>query len=103
MSHEPLLSRPAGLPAGPPGRRDKARGQSMVEFTLMLPLILVLAIGILEFGMLFKDHMGIHYASRAGVRVGVEASKLPEADCDILRAISPTMTTMDFNRIVRVD
>ena len=104
MLHERTPSRPAApLLTGSPGRRDKTRGQSMVEFTLMLPLILVLAIGILEFGMLFKDHMGIHYASRAGVRVGVEASKLPEADCDILRAVSTTMTTMDFTRIVRVD
>jgi hypothetical protein len=74
----------------------------MVEFTLLLPLILVLALGILEFGMLFKDHMGVHYASREGARTGAAASRLPNADCSILRAVATTMQTMEYDMLQRV-
>lgn len=92
-----------GAPAGPAeGGRERTRGQAMVEFTLMLPLILVLGVGILEFGMLFKDHMGIHYASREGARLGAAASQDPLADCFILDAVSTTMKTMDINKLVLV-
>lgn len=99
------LSRPSSgaasrRPAAPRGAR---RGQSLVEFTLLLPLLLTLAVGLLEFGMLFKDHLGINYASRAGARVGVEASKRTDADCFILSAISTTLSTMNYDRFVRAE
>jgi hypothetical protein len=84
-----------------PGERS-ARGQALVEFTLMLPIILMLLIGLLEFGMLLKDHMGIHYASREGARFGASASRDPAADCFILDAISTTMKTMEIDRLVLV-
>jgi hypothetical protein len=89
------------MPEKTPG---KARGQAMVEFTLHLPQLLVISIGILEFGMLFKDHMGVHYATREGARIGVAASRLPEADCLILNAISTTLQTMPFDglQLVRI-
>ncbi len=87
----------------PAGRRPGQRnGQAMVEFVLMLPLLLMLAVGILEFGMLFKDYVGIHYASREGGRAGAAASRNPDADCTILRAVSTTMQTMPYNDLVRV-
>src|SRR6476619_4717943 len=82
-----------------PGDRSP-RGQALVEFTLMLPIILMLVVGILEFGMLFKDHMGIHYASREGARFGAAASRDVASDCFILDAISTTMKTMDVNQLV---
>jgi Flp pilus assembly protein TadG len=68
----------------------------------MLPLLLMLAVGILEFGMLFKDHVGIHYAAREGGRAGAAASRNPDADCTILRAVSTTMQTMSYTDLVRV-
>ncbi len=87
----------------PAGRRPGQRnGQAMVEFVLMLPLLLALAVGILEFGMLFKDYVGIHYASREGGRAGAAASRNADADCTILRAVSTTMQTMPYDDLVRV-
>jgi hypothetical protein len=50
--------------------------------------------------MLFKDHLGINYASRAGARIGVAASKRADADCSILRAISSTLQTMEYDNFV---
>jgi Flp pilus assembly protein TadG len=80
----------------------KQRGQSVVEFALMLPLLVLLAVGILEFGMLFKDHVGIHYAAREGGRAGAAASRNADADCTILRAVSTTMQTMPYADLQRV-
>jgi Flp pilus assembly protein TadG len=80
----------------------RRQGQAMVEFAMMLPLLLILAVGILEFGMLFKDHVGIHYAAREGARAGAAASRNPDADCTNLRAVSTTMQTMPYNDLIRV-
>lgn len=88
--------------ATPGGTVARQEGQAMVEFAMMLPLLLVLAIGILEFGMLFKDHVGIHYAAREGARAGAAAGRNPNADCTILRAVSTTMQTMPYDDLVRV-
>jgi Flp pilus assembly protein TadG len=94
------LSPPARKPDGTGPAH--APGQALVEFALMLPLLLLLAVGILEFGMLFKDHVGIHYASREGARAGASASRNTTADCSILRAVSTTMQTMPYADLQRV-
>jgi hypothetical protein len=86
----------------PDGTAARQGGQAMVEFAMMLPLLLVLAVGILEFGMLFKDHVGIHYAAREGARAGAAASRNPNADCTILQAVSTTMQTMPYDDLQRV-
>jgi hypothetical protein len=93
---------PTASEAGPDLAEKKTVGQAMVEFALMLPLVIMLAVGLLEFGMLFKDHVGIHYASREGARVAASGSRYPQADCSVLSAISTTMQTMPYDDLVRV-
>jgi hypothetical protein len=52
-------------------RSDRAgRGQGLVEFTLILPVFLVLLMGMLEFGIAFDHDISLSYASREGARVG---------------------------------
>ena len=43
----------------------------MVEFALVLPLLLLLAFGIIEFGLLLYDKAIVTNASREGARAGV--------------------------------
>lgn len=50
----------------PAGRRQ--RGQSLVEFALILPVILMLLLGLVEFGFVFVHHQGLEYATREGAR-----------------------------------
>lgn len=50
------------------------RGQSLVELALVLPLLLVLLAGVLEFGRIFHDYLIITNASREGARVAVLGS-----------------------------
>jgi Flp pilus assembly protein TadG len=57
--------RPAGAPAGSP-----ARGQSLVEFALVLVPLLVLVLGIIQFGLIFNSYVTMTNAAREGARSG---------------------------------
>jgi hypothetical protein len=49
-------------------RLCRTRGTTMVEMALVLPLLLLLLFGILEFGWLIKEYLGLNQAAREGVR-----------------------------------
>ncbi len=54
-------------------RRRRAaveRGQALVEMALILPLLVLLVIGTLEFGFVFDHHLTLEYATREGARAG---------------------------------
>jgi Flp pilus assembly protein TadG len=67
------------------------RGQTLVEFALILPAFLMLIMGIVEFGRLMITYAGVASASREAARygatVGVNASGVEHfADCAGIRA-----------------
>jgi hypothetical protein len=43
-------------------------GQSMIEFALVLPMLLLLALGTTDLGMVFRTYIGLTNASREGAR-----------------------------------
>jgi TadE-like protein len=43
-------------------------GQSLIEFVLVLPVLLLLATGILEFGLMFNQYLSLTDAARTGAR-----------------------------------
>ncbi|MCK4452155.1 MAG: thrombospondin type 3 repeat-containing protein, partial [Anaerolineae bacterium] len=51
--------------------RRCSRGQGLVEFALILPLLLLLILGIIEFGYVFTVYTGLFNAAREGARYGV--------------------------------
>jgi Flp pilus assembly protein TadG len=51
-------------------RTTSARGQGVVEFAMILPAILILLLGVLEFGFAFDHHLTLEYATREGARTG---------------------------------
>jgi hypothetical protein len=44
------------------------KGQSMVEFAMILPVLLLIIIGIIEFGFMFSGYLALSNASREAVR-----------------------------------
>ena len=44
------------------------RGQSLVEFAIILPVMLLLVLGTIDLGMGFKTYIGLTNAAREGVR-----------------------------------
>ena len=52
-------------------RRDGTRGAVLVEFVLILPFLLVLLFGCIEFGLIFYNKQVLTNASREGARAGI--------------------------------
>jgi Flp pilus assembly protein TadG len=59
------------------------RGQTMTEFALILPLLVVLLFGIIQFGIIFNDYVTLTDAARAGARTGAvsRGNSNPSAAC----------------------
>lgn len=54
------------------GRRSRrSRGQSLVEFALVVPVFLMIAFGTIDFGLAFDSSLTITNAAREGARYGV--------------------------------
>lgn len=51
-------------------RRGDKSGQSLVEFALVLPLLVLLLYGLAEFGFLLYGHVQVTNAAREGARAG---------------------------------
>lgn len=51
-------------------RHRDARGQALVEFSILVPVFMLILIGVLEFGFVFDEAMTITYATREGARSG---------------------------------
>lgn len=51
-------------------RRGDKSGQSLVEFALILPLLVLLLYGLAEFGFLLYGHVQVTNAAREGARAG---------------------------------
>jgi hypothetical protein len=58
------------------GRRRGEAGQALVEFALILPVILLLVVGMLEFARAWNLHQVMTDAAREGARRAVLADKL---------------------------
>ena len=59
-----------GLPGGQTGRGRGERGQSLVEFAMVVPLLLLLVFAIIDFGRAFDSWITVTSAAREGARVG---------------------------------
>jgi len=55
----------------PTNSGQRSRGQGFVEFALILPVLLLLLLGIIEFGYVFAAYSGMFNAAREGTRYGV--------------------------------
>jgi Flp pilus assembly protein TadG len=47
---------------------DNERGQTLVEFSALLPVLCLLLFGIIQFGVTFHDYITVTDASRVGAR-----------------------------------
>ncbi len=67
-------------------RCRRERGQSLVEFALLLPVFLILLMSMLDFGFAYGQNLTLEYATREGARTGAALaagnSTLPCADVD---------------------
>ena len=65
--------------------RRRQRGQTLVEFALVVPLFMGILIAIVEFAFTFNAVLAAQYSSRDAALVAAEAGNADGADCAILR------------------
>jgi hypothetical protein len=65
------------------GHRGGERGQSLVELALLLPILLTLALGIIEGAVLYRTYSGIVNATWIGARLALDGG----SDADIVSLI----------------
>ena len=68
-------------------------GQALVEFSLVLPLFLILLLSVLEFGFAFNALLSVNYASRDAALTAAEAGNMTNGDCHVLRTIEADVSS----------
>jgi len=68
------------------------RGQALVELALVVPVLLTLVLGVVEFGRLFSAYMTIQHAAREGARLGV----LGATDAEIISRVQANSSALDL-------
>ena len=60
------------------------RGAELIEFGLTLPLLLLLVLGIIEFGFMFQEYEVVTNAAREGARLGtlIPSAGYPTAEAE---------------------
>ena len=71
------------------------KGQSLVEFALVLPLILLILMGIVEFGLMFNSYLTINNASREGARL----ASVGGTDVEVETRVETVSTTLNLANI----
>lgn len=82
------------------------RGAALVETALVLPLLMILAIGTVEFGSLASDKMALQSASRSGARLAGSLGTNQKVDYFVLQAIKAVNlgnATLDYVMIYDPD
>jgi Flp pilus assembly protein TadG len=63
------------------------RGQAIVEFALLLPLLLLLIVGLVEFSFVWNSRNSVLFASRDGSMLAAEGGSNDGTDCVVLQRI----------------
>jgi Flp pilus assembly protein TadG len=85
------------------GRSSRSDGQGLVEFSLVIPIFLVVFIGIIEFSLTLNALLSINFASREAALIAAEAGNATGADCAILQTVEQSITApANASRITQV-
>jgi hypothetical protein len=78
------------------GNRSSARGQSLVEFVLVLPMLLILLMGVADFGRVFAAGITMEAATRDAAEAAAQEY------VQIMRNKPSGLTTSDYERLHEV-
>jgi Flp pilus assembly protein TadG len=84
-------------------RRLTERGATLIEASLVFPILILVVVSLLELGMLFKDYLTVSALSREGARIGALAGDDPVADCAILIGLEGLATPGDLARLEDIE
>lgn len=70
-------------------------GQAVLELALILPVLLLLLFGIIEFGIIFHSNLVLNQAAREGARLGVVGG----TDAEIRETVERVAAGLDMARL----
>ena len=93
--------------------RNGSAGQSLVEFTMILPVFLLILFGMVEFGFVFTHNLTLEYATREGARTGAAladgggnattcASIDPQIVAAVQRVLKSPGSPIDISRVSQI-
>jgi Flp pilus assembly protein TadG len=83
------------------GRVPTQRGSAAVEFALVLPLVLIMALALLQLGLLVKDQLVVEESARAGARqaaVSTDDESAMQAALDAAVSLDPERMDVSISR-----
>jgi len=69
-------------------RRNEESGQAFVELALVLPVLLLLLLGVVQFGNIFRDYIALTDATRVGARQAAVSRSIQPASNRIPLVVS---------------
>jgi Flp pilus assembly protein TadG len=84
-------------------KRSSEKGASLVEFAFVAPILILLVLGIVEFGYVFTEYNEVKHAAREGARYaavshpdrnggGVDYTDVVDSVCGALTLVNSTVT-----------
>jgi TadE-like protein len=84
-------------------RRSRDRGQSLVEFALVIPIFFTLFVGLIEFSLALNAVLAVNFASRDATLIAAEAGNASGSDCAVLRTVQDRIgAPADPNNVIDV-
>ena len=78
-------------------RRRSERGSAAVEFAILLPVLILILFGIIEFSIAYNHEQGLHAAAREGARVAALPQSTQATVIDRVRsALQGVMNSTDI-------
>src|SRR2546421_9565499 len=82
-------------------RRVGRRGAALVEFAIVVPLLLLLVLGIMEFGMTMHDYIMVVHGAREGARTAAVGDPISKIKSQVLstaalRDLTPQMVQITW-------
>ena len=77
----------------------RQRGQTMVEFAIVLPLLLLLLLAILQLGVVFNNYLTLTDAVRAGARQGAVGRWLADPSGSAVSRVRTSAAGLDQTRL----
>ena len=85
--------------------RKSERGVSLIEFALVIPILLLLILGIIEFGWIYNGYVTLNGAAREGARIASIKKELPGdgyIEAEVLKHATNTLQNVSADVIYPV-
>jgi len=80
--------------------KSSISGQSLVEFAIVLPILLLLMVAIIDFGILFYSQMAVSNAAWEGARAGAMIFDPSRGDQEIIGAVHQASFGLNLSQLV---